>query len=115
MILVTTGTTIPFDPLIITIDRLVRNERISEKVICQIGNGTYIPQHCLSFRFRKSIDRLVDKSSLVISHGGTGTILQLMSIRKPFIAVANPCAKDNHQHEFLEKLWRLGAIVCAAI
>ena len=34
-----------------------------------------------------------------------------MSIRKPFIAVANPCAKDNHQYEFLKKLDELGTIV----
>lgn len=104
MILVTTGSTMPFDSLVVAIDEAVSRADISEKVICQIGNGSYQPQHCEHFRFQESIDQLIDEASLVITHGGTGTVTDLIKRQKRFIAVANPMGADNHQVEFLAKL-----------
>jgi len=104
MILVTTGSTMPFDTLVKAIDEAVDSKNITEKVICQIGNGSYQPLHCEHFRFQESIDQLIDEASLVITHGGTGTVTDLIKREKRFIAVANPMGADNHQVEFLAKL-----------
>jgi beta-1,4-N-acetylglucosaminyltransferase len=104
MIFVTIGTTIPFDSLIQKVDGLVEEGLISEKVICQIGNGKYVPKNCEYFRFMPNIDDLVSKSSLVVSHGGTGSVFSLLEQGKKFVAVANPDAADKHQFEFLRRL-----------
>ena len=103
MIFVTVGT-FNFDPLIEYIDSLVEQNIINDKVICQIGNGSYIPKNCEYFKYTKEIESYILKSDLVISHGGTGSILGLISLNKQFIAVANTSLSDNHQEEFLRKL-----------
>ncbi len=107
MIFVTTGTTLCFDELIEAVDGLVANGQISEPVVCQIGNSKYVPENCDYFRFQPSIDEWIQKASLVISHGGTGTVLSLIINQKAFIAVANSRAADNHQVQFLSRLGQM--------
>ena len=104
MIFVTVGTTLWFDELIVAVDRFVENRQIQEHVVCQIGNGKYSPKNCEYFRFEKSIDTWINRASLVICHGGTGTVLQLITMRKPFFAVANSLGAHGHQSQFLSKL-----------
>ena len=48
---------------------------------------------------------------MVISHGGTGSVLHCMARQKPFIACANPKADGDHQAEFLERLSRVQPII----
>ena len=45
-----------------------------------------------------------EKADIIISHGGTGTVLELLSSGKKFIVVANTSLADNHQVEFLNSL-----------
>jgi beta-1,4-N-acetylglucosaminyltransferase len=104
MILVTTGSSGPFESLIQAIDEAVFKKEIEEHVICQIGNGDYVPKHCEHFKFKESIDSLIDEANLVITHGGTGTVTDLIRRQKRFIAVANTLLADNHQVEFLTKI-----------
>ena len=104
MIFVTVGTTLVFDDLVEAIDHLVGSGVIEDEVICQIGNGEYNPAHCESFRFKPSVDDLIERASLVICHGGTGSTLGVLAKGKRFIAVANPKGVDNHQAQFLERL-----------
>jgi len=111
MIFVTVGTTLCFDELIKAVDDLIANGQISEHVCMQIGNGKYLPKNCQYFRFQKSIDKWISKASLVICHGGTGTVLSLMTLKKTFIAVANPLAADDHQSQFLNQLGKIGALL----
>jgi len=111
MIFVTTGTTLCFDKLIETVDDLVGNGQISEPTVCQIGNSKYIPKNCEYFRFQPSIDNWIQKASLVICHGGTGTVLSLIKKNKPFIAVANKRGADDHQSQFLSQLGKMGCIL----
>ena len=111
MIFVTTGTTLGFDGLIKSIDDLIEKKQITEPVVCQIGNGKYIPKNSEYFRYKENIDDWLQKASLVICHGGTGTVLALMAMKKPFIAVANPRMADEHQSQFLTKLGNSGCIL----
>jgi beta-1,4-N-acetylglucosaminyltransferase len=104
MIFLTVGTTLPFDDLVRAVDNLVANGELMDKVVCQIGRGTYEPHHCEYFRFAPEIAVHIDKAAVVISHGGTGSVSDLLSRRKPFIAVANPAGVDDHQAEFLARL-----------
>ncbi len=104
MILVTTGSSGPFEDLIRVVDNAVFKKEINEQVICQIGNGDYVPKNCEHFKFKESIDSLIDEADLVITHGGTGTVTDLIRRKKRFIAVANTQLADNHQVEFLSKI-----------
>lgn len=104
MIFVTIGTTLPFDSLLQEVDGLVVAGKIEDDVVCQIGNSAFTPTACSYFRFAPRIDDHIAKATLVITHGGTGTVLPLALSRKAFIAVANPLAQADHQAQFLAKL-----------
>lgn len=104
MIFVTVGTTLSFDVLIEAVDNFAAAGSIPGPVVCQIGNGAYIPKNCEHFRFQASIDDWIKKASLVVCHGGTGTVLALLSMKKNFIAVANKLGADDHQAQFLARL-----------
>ena len=104
MIFVTAGTTLPFDALVQAVDQLVERGALEDRVICQIGHGSYIPKHCEYFRFQPNIDEYIERASLIIGHGGTGTVTGLLASGKPFVSVANSLGVDNHQAEFLERL-----------
>lgn len=75
-----------------------------DRVVCQIGDGTYKPRHCEYFRFKPSLEEDVRGASLVIGHGGTGTVTGLLASGKPFVAVPNPFVVHNHQEQFLARL-----------
>jgi UDP-N-acetylglucosamine transferase subunit ALG13 len=108
MIFVTVGST-RFDKLIEAVDRAKENGLLTEDVICQIGNGDYIPKHCDHFKFRPSIDDLLASASLVITHGGT-TALSLLASRRPFVAIANTALSGDHQTHFLRAVAGLAKI-----
>lgn len=114
MILVTVGTTLTFDDLIQTVDELAAAQFFDEKVICQIGHGSYIPKHCEYFKFQKNLDALIDQASLIVCHGGTGSTLELLIKEKRFVAVANPKGADNHQAQFLTRLGQQTPILWTA-
>lgn len=111
MIFVTVGTTLPFDELIRVMDDIASSIEGHEEVICQIGSGKYIPQHCEHFRYTPKPQEFIDRASLVIGHGGTGTVLNLLSSGKPFIAIANPLGADDHQAQFLARLEQMATIL----
>ena len=105
MIFVTTGTCKQFDRLIRHIDSIA--PQINEKIIAQIGNSTHTPQNIEWGRFYPSIDSLIDKARIVISHGGF-SCLEIIKSETPLIVV--PRQKqyaehfDDHQVEFAELL-----------
>ena len=104
MIFLTVGTTMPFDELVEFVDQLKKAEHIKEDVLCQIGNGKYLPEACEYFRFRPGLNEYIEPASIVIGHGGTGTVLSMLNSGKKFIAVVNPRAADSHQSQFLSRM-----------
>ena len=108
---VTVGST-QFDPLIVAMD--------SDQVLCalhargytsvelQIGSysprsGAYVPRSP-HFRYQPSLDDCIAGADLVVSHGGSGSILQVLRARKPLIAVVNDTLMHNHQKEIVEAM-----------
>lgn len=106
MIFVTVGSTMPFDELLQEVDRLAGAGLLGEPVLCQTGHSAYEPRHCEFFRFEKGLDRHFEAASLLVVHGGTGSVLQALLLGKPFVALANPRSDAHHQAEFLEQLSR---------
>jgi len=111
-VFVTVGTT-KFDELI----AIVTNESTLEALKCkgytsmkiQMGNGKFIvkPSNTMkitSYKFKQDIGPDISSSDLVISHGGAGSIMQVLDHKKPLLVVVNEELMDNHQHELAEKL-----------
>ena len=111
-VFVTVGST-SFDDLIKTVCTEECLELLKsygfEKIILQVGKGTFVPEEMLSFkvewfRFKDNILDCIKNASLVIGHAGAGTILETLSQGKPLIVVLNEKLMDNHQREIAEKL-----------
>jgi len=109
MIFVTVGTG-KFDKLIKVIDK--NANRIREKIIMQIGSGSYKPKNCEFFRYKPSLREYYEKASLVIAHGGAGTTFELLRMGKRLISVANLSKRvDKHQKEILDVLSKQGYLI----
>ena len=94
-----------FDPLIKEIDRLKGEGKFVGKVIIQLGHGTYKPQNCQWFTFEAPLDKYFDQADLVISHGGPGTVFEILRREKKLIAAPNRDRTDpNHQVEYLRAM-----------
>ena len=109
MIFVTLGTQkFQFDRLLKYIDLQIENGEIKEKVYAQIGNSTYKPKN---YEYKEFLDKIefnkvMNESSLVITHSGVGTIIASINENKPVIVV--PRLKkygehiDDHQLQIAE-------------
>lgn len=106
MILVTVGSTMPFDELIAEVDRLAGAGVFGEKVLCQSGQSTYRMQHAEQFMARPGLGDLIAEASLVITHGGA-TVIEVLLAGVPFVAFANPRGAGDHQRGFLTQVARL--------
>lgn len=56
-------------------------------------------------------DVISNYADLVISHAGTGSILDSLKLRKPLIVCVNDKLMDNHQQQIADKFEKLGYIV----
>jgi UDP-N-acetylglucosamine transferase subunit ALG13 len=100
MIFCTVGTT-DFDPLVQAVDALAPTW--DEVVLFQIGHGLYEPRNGPWFRLRPTLDDIFADASLVISHAGFGTIIEVLSLGKPLVCVPNPDRYDRHQEQILRR------------
>jgi beta-1,4-N-acetylglucosaminyltransferase len=97
-----------FDELTRCLDEAVGSGAVSDELVIQIGyGGDYLPRHCRYFRGAPTLEPFERAADVVVGHGGTGTTLEVLSMGKPLISVANPAMLDNHQHEFLLALEQL--------
>jgi UDP-N-acetylglucosamine transferase subunit ALG13 len=101
----------PFDELFEEIDRLAGMDFFGQEVICQIGPSQCVPKKCRSFRFEPNLERYIAEARALVIHGGTGSVIEALSAEKPFVAMANPRAADDHQSQFLERMGREYGIV----
>ncbi|KAG5647209.1 hypothetical protein DXG03_001168 [Asterophora parasitica] len=71
--------------------------------------------HVEVWKFKPTLQEEYERADLVISHAGSGTILDVLRLGKPLIVVANPTLLDNHQQELAGALSGLGHLVNAKI
>jgi beta-1,4-N-acetylglucosaminyltransferase len=110
LIFVTVGTA-HFDPLIEKMDELVKDGRIGEAVIGQIGRGTYIPKHFRYFRFLKSLNSAYDKASIIVSTGGAGTTMECVTRGLKLVVVENTTLMEGHQAQLIREMERRGHLI----
>ncbi|AJR76565.1 AAR_G0019840.mRNA.1.CDS.1 [Saccharomyces cerevisiae] len=95
-------------------------QRESQKIpIDQFGCGDTARQYVLmngklkviGFDFSTKMQSIIrDYSDLVISHAGTGSILDSLRLNKPLIVCVNDSLMDNHQQQIADKFVELGYV-----
>ena len=94
-----------FDPLVQELDRLKKEGKIEQKIIVQLGHGSYQPQHCEWFTFDPNLNKYYQQADLIISHGGPGTVFEILRLGKKLITLPNRDRTDpRHQVEYLEAM-----------
>ncbi len=118
MILVLLGTIkLQFSRPLSEIDKLCHQKVIKEKVIVQSGFTKYHSEYFDIIPFMNP-DRLIqriEEANIVITHGGTGSVLGAIKKNKKTIAVARYKELnehvDNHQLDLLDEFSRRGYII----
>jgi beta-1,4-N-acetylglucosaminyltransferase len=71
--------------------------------------------HIEVWPFKTSLQSTYEEADLVISHAGSGTILDVLRLGKPLIVVPNPTLLDNHQEEIASSLSALGHLKASTV
>ncbi|MDU4074082.1 PssE/Cps14G family polysaccharide biosynthesis glycosyltransferase [Clostridium perfringens] len=117
MIFITLGSQkFQFNRLLKKIDNLIEIGVIQEEVFAQIGYSNYKPKNYSynEFMDRDKFAKMMKKSDIVITHGGTGAIITAVKAGKKVIAV--PRLKrygehvDDHQVQLLKEFYEMGFI-----
>jgi beta-1,4-N-acetylglucosaminyltransferase len=119
-VFVTTGATVVFEDLIkFALDpQMVKTlQRLGySKIIVQYGReGLRLFEECLDklkdtgmevegFSFSHDIGSVISPADLVISHAGTGSILDTLRLKKKLIVMINDKLMDNHQVDIADEL-----------
>lgn len=103
MILVTVGTQY-FDELIDAVDDLAGRGVLEQPVFGQVGLAKRTPRHIDYVAFDRDLLSKAAKADLIITHAGTGSLLEFISLGRPMIAVVNQGKAGNHQLEFVKAL-----------
>lgn len=119
MILVTLGTQDkPFTRLLEKIEELIIKGVITDKVIVQAGFTKYTSKVMEIFDLvtKEELDKYLDKCSLLITHGGVGSLLAGLKRNKKVIAVPRLAKYKEHINDhqlqiietFIEKKYIIG-------
>ena len=99
MILVTVGMQLGFDRLIEAMDKLAPSLQIP--IIAQTGKGAYRPQN-MEARERigpAEFEELVEKSQLIVSHAGIGTVLTAQRFATPIVLFPRRFDFGEHRND----------------
>lgn len=118
MIFVAVGTQkFQLNRLLMEIDRLVSEKKLSESIFAQTGNCDYIP---MNYRYKKfmgkeEFEEKIEQCSLLITHAGVGTIMTGLKKRKPVIVFPRMSKYkehvDNHQLEIAKPFSENGYVL----
>lgn len=111
MIFITVGSQkFQFDRLLKEVDRLIETGKMNgSEIVAQTGYCTYVPKYFHYEPFMSKDDFLthINNSEIVITHGGTGSIINSVKLGKKVIGVPRQEAfgehVDNHQFEIIEE------------
>ena len=108
MIFAAFGTSIPFPRLMRKLKDLA--PLLNEELVVQAGNTPGEIPGATVFRFSPELKSYYRKAEIVIVHAGLGIQLELIEMKKPFIAIPRLAEyhehHDNHQLETCEMLSR---------
>ena len=121
MIFLCTGTQkFPFDRLLKETDRLVNEGVIRDTVIAQTGTSAYQPSHLQAQPFfsHDEMQKYTEEADLIITHGGSGSIMNALKLGRKVIAVPRLARfgehVDDHQTQLVRALADAGYL-CACM
>jgi len=76
------------------------------------GNAHYTGVRLQGFAFSSTLQTCMSDATLIISHAGSGSILEALELGKPLIVVVNDALMDNHQAEVAVALGQDGLQCC---
>ncbi len=114
MIFITTGSrSFQFNRLLKAVDDAVEQGKIKERVIAQIGNSDYKIKNFEYYEFlnQEEFAEKIKECDVVLTHGGTGVIVNALKLGKHVVAVPR-LAKygevvDDHQIQLVEAFEKL--------
>lgn len=118
MILLTIGTTEPFDRLVKAMDNIAA-EIQHIPVVAQISSSAYSAKHMQTIGFLSPLEynKIFDKASLIISHAGMGTIISATLKQKAIIVMPRRAnlreSNSDHQYATATKLAALNYVKVA--
>ncbi|KAF8936659.1 N-acetylglucosaminyldiphosphodolichol N-acetylglucosaminyltransferase catalytic subunit alg13 [Dissophora ornata] len=68
-----------------------------------------------AYKYKPSLREDMEGANLVISHAGSGSILEALRLKKKLIVVVNEDLMDNHQLELGSALHEQGYLVCCNV
>lgn len=117
MIFVTVGSQkFQFNRLLKEIDELIENKVINEEVFAQIGVSDYKPQNYKYKEFvtQDEFNKYLDEARLIITHAGTGVIVNAIKKGKKVIGIARLSKfgehVDDHQIQLLNEFANMNLI-----
>lgn len=103
-----------FNRLLKYIDELIENKIITEEVIVQSGYSDYSLKNAKSFPFleKNKFEEYISEARVIVTHGGTGSIVSSIKQGKKVIAVPRKSSfgehVDDHQFEITNLYAELG-------
>lgn len=120
MIFVTVGTQDkPFVRIIHAVEQAVIDGRIKDEVVVQAGNTKYESKvlNVLNYVPFEEFNQYLAKADIIITHGGVGSILNALKLKKKIIAVPRLEKYgehiNDHQLQVIEKMTQQGYILSA--
>ena len=117
MIFVTVGSQkFQFNRLLEAVDKLIEDGIIKEEVFAQIGVSDYKPKNYkyVDFATREEFNENLDKCNLLITHAGTGVIVNALKKGKKVIAIPRLEKYgehvDDHQIQLVDQFKELNLI-----
>ena len=117
MIFVTVGSQkFQFNRLLKEIDELIENKVINEEVFAQIGVSDYKPQNYKYKEFvtQDEFNKYLDEARLIITHAGTGVIVNAIKKGKKVIVIPRLSKfgehVDDHQIQLLNEFANMNLI-----
>ena len=120
MIFVTVGSQkFPFDRLIQRVDQMLEEGVLGEEVFIQTGTSDYVPR-CRHQPIceREQFEELLEACSILITHGGAGTMVEAVKRGKRVVAVPRLARYGEHVDDHqLELAGRFDAmnLLCACV
>lgn len=104
--------------LLIQLDQAIEDGFIQEEVFAQIGNSDYFPRHFSykDFMNKEDFDAQVEKSDVLITHSGVGSIISGLKSNRPIIVF--PRLRkfqehvDDHQLDIAQAFEKKGYVLC---
>ena len=105
-----------FNRLLEKIDELIDKKIITDKVFAQIGVSDYKPKNYeyVDFMTQDEFNKKLDESNLIITHAGTGVIINAVKKEKKVIAIPRLAKHgehvDDHQIQLIKQFEELNFI-----